>query len=143
MRGIRGDFVYFDPPYAPLTRTALFTSYTAAGFSLEDQARLQQVVIELAARGCWVLLSNSTAPDITRLYKGDPQAVAAGLRTHKAARRAINSAAKREVLEYLITKSHAERASRLLKKSVEWDRQTIPAYYQLDIAGATMRGVNS
>ena len=102
----RGDFVYFDPPYAPLTRTALFTSYTAAGFSLEDQARLQQVVIELAARGCWVLLSNSTAPDITRLYKGDPQAVAAGLRTHKVpARRAINSdAAKRgKVLEYLIT----------------------------------------
>ena len=102
----RGDFVYFDPPYAPLTRTALFTSYTAAGFSLEDQARLQQVVIELAARGCWVLLSNSTAPDITRLYKGDPHAVAAGLRTHKVpARRAINSdAAKRgKVLEYLIT----------------------------------------
>ena len=32
-----GDFVYFDPPYAPLTRTALFTSYTATGFSLADQ----------------------------------------------------------------------------------------------------------
>ena len=102
----RGDFVYFDPPYAPLTRTALFTSYTSTGFSLGDQERLQQVVIELAGRGCWVLLSNSTAPDITRLYSDDPQAVAAGLRAHKVpARRAINSdAAKRgKVLEYLIT----------------------------------------
>ena len=102
----RGDFVYFDPPYAPLTRTALFTSYTAAGFSLEDHERLQQVVVQLALRGCWVLLSNSTAPDVTRLYDGSPEAVAAGLRAHKIpARRAINSdAAKRgQVLEYLIT----------------------------------------
>ena len=102
----RGDFVYFDPPYAPLTRTALFTSYTATGFSLKDQEQLQQVVIELAARGCWVLLSNSTAPDITRLYDGNPEAVAVGLRAQKVpARRAINSdAAKRgKVLEYLIT----------------------------------------
>ncbi len=102
----RGDFVYLDPPYAPLTRTALFTSYTAAGFSLKDQERLQQVVIQLASRGCWVLLSNSTAPDVTRLYDGNPEAVAVGLRAHKVrARRAINSdAAKRgAVLEYLIT----------------------------------------
>ena len=102
----RGDFVYFDPPYAPLSRTALFTSYTPRGFSLEDQERLQEVVIELSARGCWVLLSNSTAPDVTRLYDGNPEAVAVGLQAHKVpARRAINSdAAKRgTVLEYLIT----------------------------------------
>ena len=102
----RGDFVYFDPPYAPLTRTALFTSYTAAGFLLEDQERLQQVVIQLASRGCWVLLSNSTAPDVTRLYDGNPEAVAVDLRAHKVpARRAINSdpAKRGAVLEYLIT----------------------------------------
>ena len=102
----RGDFVYFDPPYAPLTRTALFTSYTAGGFSLEDQERLQRVVIQLASRGCWVLLSNSTAPDVTRLYDGNSEAVAVGLRAHKVpARRAINSdpAKRGAVLEYLIT----------------------------------------
>ena len=101
-----GDFVYFDPPYAPLTRTALFTSYTSTGFSLEDQERLQQVVIELAARGCWVLLSNSTAPDITRLYARNREASAVGLRAHKVpARRAINSDPSKRgaVLEYLIT----------------------------------------
>ena len=102
----RGDFVYFDPPYAPLSRTALFTSYTPGGFSLEDQERLQQVVIKLAAKGCWVLLSNSTAPDVTRLYDGNPQARAVGLHAHKVpARRAINSdpAKRGAVLEYLIT----------------------------------------
>ena len=102
----RGDFVYFDPPYAPLTRTALFTSYTATGFSSEDQERLQQVVIDLASRGCWVLLSNSTAPDITRLYARNREASAVGLRAHKVpARRAINSDPSKRgaVLEYLIT----------------------------------------
>ena len=102
----RGDFVYLDPPYAPLSRTALFTSYTPGGFGLENQERLQQLVIKLAAKECWVLLSNSTAPDVTRLYDGNPEAVAVGLQAHKVpARRAINSdAAKRgTVLEYLIT----------------------------------------
>ena len=101
-----GDFVYIDPPYAPLTRTALFTSYTAGGFSLADQERLQRVVLRLATRGCRVLLSNSTAPDITRLYDGNPEAMSAGLRAHKVpARRAINSDAARRgaVLEYLVT----------------------------------------
>ncbi len=101
-----GDFVYIDPPYAPLTRTALFTSYTAGGFSLEDQGRLQRVVIQLATRGCRVLLSNSTAPDIARLYDGNAEAMSAGLRAHKVpARRAINSDATKRgaVLEYLVT----------------------------------------
>ena len=100
------DFVYFDPPYAPISRTALFTSYTAGGFSPADQRRLQQVTIELARRGCSVLLSNSTAPQIAELYDGSPEAQAVGLIAHKIpAKRAINSdATKRgEILEYLIT----------------------------------------
>lgn len=101
-----GDFVYFDPPYAPLSRTALFTSYTAHGFSLDDQRRLQEVTIELARRGCWVLLSNSTAPEIADLYDRHPAARAARLVSYKVpAKRAINSnaAGRGEILEYLIT----------------------------------------
>jgi len=101
-----GDFIYFDPPYAPLSRTSLFTSYTADGFSLVDQRRLRDVVVELARRGCRVLLSNSTAPEIAGLYEGDPRAAAVGLTAHRVpARRAINSnaAARGEVLEYLIS----------------------------------------
>ena len=101
-----GDFVYFDPPYAPLSRTALFTSYTADRFSLADQRRLQQAAIELARRGCRVLLSNSTAPEIAELYEGNPEVEAAGFRAYKVpARRAINSdaAARGAVLEYLIS----------------------------------------
>ena len=101
-----GDFVYFDPPYAPLSRTAQFTSYTADGFATADQARLQRVIIELAQRNVWVVLSNSTAQEIADLYDHSPEAKAAGLRAHKVpARRAINSkaSARGEVLEYLIT----------------------------------------
>lgn len=102
----KGDFVYFNPPYAPLSRTAAFTAYTADGFSFEDQRRLQQLVIALAERGCHVLLSNSTASEIEALYVTDPTARAAGLVAHRVpARRAINSRAsgRGEVLEYLIT----------------------------------------
>ena len=102
----KGDFVYFDPPYAPLTETAQFTSYTAAGFSTSDQERLQQVIVKLAQKGCSVLLSNSTAPEIARLYDGNADADAAGLRAYEIpARRMINSAPEKRgaVLEYLIT----------------------------------------
>jgi DNA adenine methylase len=52
----RGDFLYVDPPDAPLSRTANFTSYTASRFGGEDQARLQQLVLDVARRGCHVLV---------------------------------------------------------------------------------------
>jgi DNA adenine methylase len=91
-----GDFVYFDPPYAPLSATANFRHYTANGFDDEDQERLQAVVIALALRGVHVLLSNSTAPAVTRLYEDNAAAMAAGLRASRhPARRAVNSRADR------------------------------------------------
>ena len=102
----KGDFIYFDPPYAPLSTTAYFTSYTSSGFDDEDQRRLQQVAVELAAKGCHVLLSNSTAPQIAALYDGNPDAEGAGLAAYTVpARRAINSNASRRggVQEYVIT----------------------------------------
>ncbi len=101
-----GDFIYFDPPYAPLSATAQFTSYTSDGFTPSDQQRLQQVVIELAKRKCYVLLSNSTAPEIVALYDGNAEAERADLRAHRfPARRAINSKASRRghVDEYVIS----------------------------------------
>ena len=100
------DFLYFDPPYAPLSATSAFTRYTAAGFTSADQSRLQSLVIALAGRGCHILLSNSTAPEIARLYDDNPEARRAGLRSLKVpARRAINSnpESRGAVLEYVIT----------------------------------------
>lgn len=90
-----GAFVYFDPPYAPLGRTANFRHYTAQGFSDADQARLQALAVALAGRGVHVLLSNSSAASIERLYKGR-NATSAGLQLRRIpARRAINTRADR------------------------------------------------
>ena len=87
-----GDFVYFDPPYAPLSATANFRGYTGRGFSDTDQERLQQALITLAGRGVQVLLSNSVAPSISRLYEDNQDVAAAGLKTWRfPARRAVNS----------------------------------------------------
>ena len=106
----RGDFLYFDPPYAPLSATARFTSYTSRPFSAADQQRLQEVVVALVRRGCHVVLSNSTAKEIERLYDSNDEARAAGLHAHRAsARRSVNSHPGRRglVTEYLITNIHA------------------------------------
>lgn len=63
-----GDFVYFDPPYVPLTATSSFTGYTSGGFSDADQVRLRDVALELTRQGVSVLLSNSSAPRVKELY---------------------------------------------------------------------------
>jgi DNA adenine methylase len=101
-----GDFIYFDPPYAPVSGTANFTSYTTPRFTLADQAELQRTVIALAQRGCHVLVSNSTATEIAALYDTNDAARNAGLRVLRVpARRAINSNAARRgpVSEFLVT----------------------------------------
>jgi DNA adenine methylase len=63
-----GDFVYFDPPYVPLSATSSFTSYTAEGFGQKDQIRLRDVAQELKERGVNVLLSNSSAGFIREIF---------------------------------------------------------------------------
>jgi DNA adenine methylase len=109
-----GDFIYFDPPYAPVSKTARFTSYTAEGFDREDQETLRDTMIELSRRGCHVVMSNSTAPEITELYDRDKDVKAAGLNCYKVpARRAINSNAQRRgvVEEYVITNVTDDKSS--------------------------------
>jgi DNA adenine methylase len=64
-----GDFVYFDPPYHPLSKTARFTDYTTGGFSFEDQERLARVFRRLSDRGVRLMLSNSCTPEIKDLYE--------------------------------------------------------------------------
>ncbi len=64
-----GDFVYFDPPYIPLSETSAFTSYTHEGFSYEDQVRLRDVFKKLDEKGAYVMLSNSSSPLVEELYK--------------------------------------------------------------------------
>lgn len=64
-----GDFVYFDPPYIPLSETSAFTSYTHEGFSFADQVRLRDAFKRLSDTGAYVILSNSSSALVEELYK--------------------------------------------------------------------------
>jgi len=68
-RAKRGDLVYFDPPYVPLSETANFVGYAQNGFGVSDQERLAEVFALLAHRGVKVMLSNSDTPWVQEHYK--------------------------------------------------------------------------
>jgi DNA adenine methylase len=93
----RGDFVYLDPPYEPLSKTANFTSFTKEGFTHVDQTALAKQVAEISKRGAKVMVSNSDTTLVRTLYRGyDIQEI-------KAAR-AVNSkaTARGDVIELVI-----------------------------------------
>ncbi|MEO0540006.1 MAG: DNA adenine methylase [Cyanobacteria bacterium P01_A01_bin.105] len=94
------DFVYFDPPYHPLSETSRFTAYSRFNFKAEAQVRLRQVFAQLTQRGVQCLLSNSDCPFIRELY-GD-----FAIHTITAAR-SINSKAKKrgKITEVLVAAS--------------------------------------
>ena len=63
--------IYCDPPYAPLSNTANFTSYAGGGFALDDQAGLADEAERAAnERGIPVLISNHDTLLTRRLYHG-------------------------------------------------------------------------
>jgi len=98
-----GDFVYFDPPYIPMSATANFTDYRPGGFGRPQHDRLAKTMERLARRGVKVVLSNSDAPGVRGLYEG---LKAPNLKVHVVrATRSINSKATRrgKVNELLVT----------------------------------------
>lgn len=62
------DFVYFDPPYDPVSKTSNFTGYTKAAFGKDQQKALAVHARELRKRGTHVMLSNNDTPFIRSLY---------------------------------------------------------------------------
>jgi len=60
-RGYIADntFIYFDPPYRPITQTQSFVGYSKNGFNDDDQKKLALLVKEIASKNCKILLSNS------------------------------------------------------------------------------------
>ena len=52
-------FVYFDPPYRPLSPTASFTSYSKDDFNENEQIRLSLFCRHLRTKNAKFLLSNS------------------------------------------------------------------------------------
>lgn len=88
----RDDFIYFDPPYVPVSTTATFNTYTAAGFDTADQMRLRDAIVALHERGCHVVASNSSAQVVLDLYRDAVASSRGALQLWTVpARRAINS----------------------------------------------------
>ena len=65
----KGAFVYFDPPYMPISSSSSFTGYTENGFDKKQQIELKEECDKLNSRGIKFLLSNSDHPFIRDLYK--------------------------------------------------------------------------
>lgn len=65
----KGDFIYLDPPYHPISKTASFTKYTKYDFTEQDQIQLSEIFKELDKKGCYVMLSNSNTDFIKDLYR--------------------------------------------------------------------------
>jgi DNA adenine methylase len=87
-RAKKGDAVYLDPPYLPVSPTSSFASYHSVPFGLEEHERLAQTFASLQRRNVAALLSNSDTRDTRRLFGGFALATV-------QATRAINSNAKR------------------------------------------------
>lgn len=65
----KGDFIYCDPPYEPLSKTSSFNTYQGVGFTQKDQIRLKESCLRAQERGAWSVISNSSAEFIKDLYK--------------------------------------------------------------------------
>ena len=58
------SFIYFDPPYRPISKTANFKSYSHHDFSDNEQIQLSKLFKELDKWGSKVMLSNSDPKNI-------------------------------------------------------------------------------
>lgn len=65
----QNDFVYFDPPYDPISSSSSFTGYTLNGFDRAQQERLKETCDKLNKKGAKFLLSNSATDFIKALYQ--------------------------------------------------------------------------
>ncbi|MDR1914385.1 MAG: Dam family site-specific DNA-(adenine-N6)-methyltransferase [Clostridiales bacterium] len=57
-------FVYFDPPYRPLSKTSSFTDYALDSFTDKEQRELALFIDKMSERGAWILASNSDPKNV-------------------------------------------------------------------------------
>lgn len=69
------DFVYFDPPYAPVSPTSSFVGYDRDGFGDAAQMLLAEHAALLVDQGVYVMLSNADTPRVREIYRGHPWAI--------------------------------------------------------------------
>ncbi|MDG1990609.1 MAG: Dam family site-specific DNA-(adenine-N6)-methyltransferase [Dehalococcoidia bacterium] len=97
------DFVYFDPPFYPISKTADFTSYTTDKFSHDAQLKLKWIVDDLTNRKVYVMLSNSDHPWILGAYQSSAYMI-----KEVEARRSLSSnvLSRGKINELIITNYH-------------------------------------
>ena len=98
-------FVYFDPPYRPLSVTSGFTSYTKEDFNDENQKELAEYYNKLNLKNAKLMLSNSN-PKNTNENDNFFEKIYKGFNINEvSAKRMINANAKGrgEISELLIT----------------------------------------
>ncbi|CAE6917417.1 Dam family site-specific DNA-(adenine-N6)-methyltransferase [Vibrio alginolyticus] len=106
-RARKGSVVYCDPPYAPLSNTANFTSYAGNGFTLDDQAALADIAERTATeRAIPVLISNHDTTLTRRLYHG------ADLSVVKVKRTISRNGSGRNKVDELLALFHAPEADK-------------------------------
>ena len=96
----KGTFVYFDPPYDPVSDSASFTGYSRGGFGKDEQVRLRECCDDLSRRRIKFMLSNSATNFIREQYAGYNITVV-------RARRAVNSVGyKRGEVEEVVIRNY-------------------------------------
>ena len=62
----KDSFVYFDPPYRPISETSSFTSYNIDVFDDNEQIRLAHFIDEINETGAKIVLSNSDPQNVNK-----------------------------------------------------------------------------
>jgi DNA adenine methylase len=97
----KGDFVYFDPPYAPTSATANFVGYAQGGFGEDEQRALAQLFSDLTDEGVYCILSNADTPFVRELYADFP------IREVKRSGAMNSKASKRQAVPELLIRGWA------------------------------------
>ncbi len=66
----KGDVVYCDPPYIPISKTSNFTEYFGKSFDIKEQKKLANIAKKLAERGIPVIISNHRSDILLKFYEG-------------------------------------------------------------------------
>ncbi|MGB5769720.1 MAG: Dam family site-specific DNA-(adenine-N6)-methyltransferase [Crocosphaera sp.] len=64
----KSTFIYYDPPYRPISETANFNAYSSLEFNDDEQKRLRDIFVKVSNQGALQMLSNSDPTN----YVDDP-----------------------------------------------------------------------
>ena len=117
---IADDFIYFDPPYMPLSETSNFNDYSKLGFGPDDQLQLSKIFRVLDKRGCYVMASNSSNPYIAEIYDE-----VHAKKFEVSAPRLINSkgTGRGNIIEYLMTNYEPTPKSQKIQTKLNSNKQ--------------------